>query len=324
MKKKLISIVSGCYNEENNVEELHHHVMEVMERFPQYDVELIIIDNASTDGTVAVLKRIAEQDRRVKIIVNNRNFGHIRSSYHAMLQARGDAVICIVSDLQDPPEMIADFLAKWEEGCKIVIGVKAKSKENPLMFAIRQFYYFLIHWASETKQVKGFTGFGLYDQCVIEHLREFAEPYPYMRGLIAEIGYNIYEIPYVQPLRKFGLTKNNFYSLYDLAMTGFVNYSRLPLRLATFTGFAVAAASMFVALFYLIYKLLYWNSFSIGMAPLVLGMFFFSAIQLIFLGIMGEYVGAILTQVKNRPHVIEKERINFDDDHHNPTMEEQR
>jgi glycosyltransferase involved in cell wall biosynthesis len=278
---------------------------------PEYTYEHIFIDNASSDETVKILKGIAEGDKRVKIIVNSRNFGHIRSPFHGILQAGGEAVISLVADFQDPPSMIVEFLKKWEEGYKIVVGVKTGSKESKIMFRIRKLYYYLIRSLSDIDQIKNFTGFGLYDQTVIGILRTIDDPYPYFRGLIADIGFTICKIGYTQPARKRGLTKNNFYTLYDMAMLGITNHSKAPLRLATMLGFFVAAASILFALIYFIYKLIFWSSFTVGIAPLVIGLFFFSSVQLFFIGIIGEYVGAIHTQVQKRPRVIEKERINF-------------
>jgi len=309
---KLISVVTPCYNEEANVGELYERVKEVFTHCPGYAYEHIFIDNASQDGTVEILRRIAVNDRNVKVIVNARNFGHIRSPYHALLQARGEAVISIVADLQDPPEMIPDFIRKWEAGYKIVIGVKEKSEESPLFFAVRKLYYNVIGRLSEIHLIKNFTGFGLYDRKVIEILRRIDDPYPYFRGLICDIGFERAEIPYVQPARRRGFTKNNFYTLYDIAMLGITNHSKVPLRLATMTGFAVAFFSLLVALGYFLYKLVFWDSFTVGIAPLVIGLFFFGSVQLFFIGIIGEYIGSIHTQVLKRPLVVEKERINFD------------
>ena len=229
-----------------------------------------------------------------------------------MCQCYGDAVIAMASDLQDPPETIPALVARWEEGYKVVIGVKNQSKENPLMFGLRKLFYNLLAKASETEQVKNFTGFGLYDRQFMDVLRGIDDPYPYFRGLVAELGFERAEVPFVQPKRERGRTHNNFYTLYDMAMLGFVNHSKLPLRLASFLGFGTAIVSLIVAIAYFIYKLVYWDSFSVGQAPLVIGLFFFSAVQLFFIGIIGEYVGAIHTQVRKRPLVIEKERINFE------------
>jgi polyisoprenyl-phosphate glycosyltransferase len=309
----LLSIVTGCYNEEDNILELYDRICKTMAtELPDYKFELIAIDNASTDRTVEVLKGMAAKDKRVKVIVNNRNFGHIRSGYHAFLQARGDAVIGMVSDLQDPPEMIPQFVKKWEEGYKIVLAQKTNSKESPLFFLLRRTYYYIVSTLSEIELVKNATGFGLYDQRVVEDLRRIDDPYPYFRGLICDLGYSRALIPFTQPTRKRGISSNNFYTLWDVAMLGITNHSKVPLRLATFFGLSVAALSFLFALSYFIYKLVFWNSFQVGQAPLVIGMFFIGAVQLVFIGLLGEYIGAIHTQVLHRPLVIEKERINFD------------
>jgi len=308
---KTISIVSSCYNEEGNLHDFYGRISTVMSVFPQYAYEIIIADNCSTDGSRTIIREIASNDKRFKAILNANNFGHIRSPYNALVQASGDAVVMLCSDLQEPPELIADFIRKWEEGYSVVCGVKPKSKENPLMFLLRRIYYRLLASCSEIHQIQNFTGFGLYDRKVIEALKKYHEPYPYFRGLISEIGFKRTEVPFVQAARKHGKTKNNFFTLYDMAMTGFVNHTKLPLRLAAFMGFVVAGLSMVAALVYFIYKLLYWDQFNVGLAPLVIGVFFFSSVQLIFIGIIGEYIGAIWTQVKNKPLVIEEERINF-------------
>lgn len=309
--KKFISIIIPCYNEEENIMDIYRQVKEVFDNLEGYAYEQIFIDNASKDNTVKMLKKIAEEDKNVKIIVNIRNFGHIRSPYYGLLQASGDAVIMISADLQDPPCLIKDFIKKWEEGFKIVIGVKNRSKENILMFNIRKLYYSLLKKFSETEQIKNFTGFGLYDKKFIDILRQFDEPYPYLRGLVAEIGFERAEIKFVQPRRKKGKSSNNFYTLYDMAMLGFVNHSKVPLRMAAFIGFIAAFISFLAAVFYFIYKIIFWDSFQVGIAPIVIGFFFFSSVQLCFIGIIGEYVGATYTQAKRRPLVIEKERVNF-------------
>ena len=312
MKKK-ISILTPCFNEEGNVEELYKQVKAQFEALKaRYDDEHIFIDNASQDRTVEILKGIAAKDKNVKIIVNASNFGHIRSPFYGLKQCYGDAVMLMVADLQDPPELIPEFLAKWEEGHQVVVGVKNKSKENPIMYGIRKLFYTLVRKMSETPMIDNFTGFGLYDKAFVDVLRATDDPYPYMRGFVAEYGGDIATVYYTQPKREHGKTSNNFYKLYDMAMLGFVNHSKVPLRLAVFIGFTIAALSLAVALFYFIYKLCYWDSFQVGNAPLVIGLFFFSAVQLIFIGILGEYIGAIHTQVRKRPLVIEKERVNFD------------
>jgi glycosyltransferase involved in cell wall biosynthesis len=308
---KLISIVTPCYNEEDNVREVYSKTKEIIESLKGYAYEHVFIDNASTDKTVNILKDIARVDKNVKLIVNSRNFGALRSPYYGLFQASGDAVILLFSDLQDPPALIKDFIKKWEEGFKIAIGVKTKSEENPIMFSVRKFYYFLIKRVSETEQITNFTGFGLYDRQVIDILRNFNDPYPYFRGSVAEIGFDMAKIEYVQPKRRKGKTTASLYGLYNTAMLGFVNHSMVPLRIATFTGFITAIISFMMAVVFLIYKLWYWAEVQLGMAPLAIGVFFFASVQLFFIGIIGEYIGAIYIQVKKRPLVIEKERINF-------------
>jgi len=313
---KRISIVTPCYNEAENVEDLHAQIVQIMSDLPAYEFEHIYIDNASNDGTVPILRRLAAADPRVKVILNARNFGHIRSPFHGILQAHGDAVICMSSDFQDPPVLIKELVGKWEEGFGAVLGVKTRSKESRLMFLLRRFYYRVLRKLSEVPLVENFTGFALYDQQVVRVLRQIDDPYPYIRGLIAEIGFETAKVEFVQPRRKRGITKNNFYSLYDMAMVGFTSNTKIPLRLATILGFIAAAVSFLIGLFYFVYKLIYWNSFTAGLAPLVVGLFFVGGVQLFFLGIVGEYIGAIYTQVRHRPLVVEKERINFGSEGH--------
>ena len=311
MSRRFISVVTPCYNEQGNVEELYRQIKAVFARLPDYEYEHIYIDNASHDGTVDILRRIAAADPAVKVIVNIRNFGHIRSPHHAFLQAKGDAVIVMVSDLQDPPPLIVEFLKKWEEGYKVVLGQKTESEESRIMYSLRSFYYRLVSRLSDVKLLQNVTGFGLYDREVVEQIRALNDVYPYVRGLISELGYPVARIPYRQPTRHTGITKNNFYTLYDMAMLGFTSHSKVPLRLATMLGFGLSLLSLFAAFGYLIYKLIYWNRFPVGQAPVVIGLFLFSSVQLFFIGIVGEYIGAIHTQVLKRPLVIEKERINF-------------
>jgi len=307
-----ISVVTGCFNEELNVRDLYEQVRVVVESLPGYTYEHLFIDNASTDGTVAVLRELAAADPRVKVIVNTRNFGHLRSPHHAILQATGEAVIYIVADLQDPPELIRQFVARWEEGYKVVVGVRAASAERPPMRWVRALYYTVIERLSEVPQVRNFTGFGLYDREVIEQVREIDDPYPYFRGLICDLGYRRAEITYSQPARQHGATKNNLYTLYDLAMLGVTNHSKVPLRLATMAGFLLSIVAIGVSVIYLVMKLLFWQTFSFGLAPVLIGIYFFGAVQLLFIGVMGEYVGSIHTQVYHRPLVVERERINLD------------
>lgn len=310
--RKSISILTACYNEEENVEELYDRVRAVMAGLNRYVYEHIFIDNHSEDRTVEILKRIAARDPNVKIIVNARNFGHIRSPHHALLQTTGDAVIGIVADLQDPPEMIPEFLRLWEEGNFMVLAIKRSSEEHSLMFWIRKTYYRWINKLSTIETFENFTGFGLYDRRVIEEVKKFNDPYPYFRGMIAEIGLPYATIPFDQPMRRHGITKNNFYTLYDIGMLGLTNLSKVPLRVAAFSGFVSAGLCFVLAMFYLLYKLVFWNSFSLGVAPLVIGIFFLGSIQLISVGILGEYIGSIHTRVYNRPLVVERERVNFD------------
>ena len=309
--KKLISILTPCFNEAENVDLLCERIRKTLAQLPDYNYEHVFIDNASTDDTVAKIKAQIANDKHIKLIVNARNFGAIRSSFHGLKQCYGDGFITMASDLQDPPEKIIDLVKKWEEGYKIVVGVKTKSKESWLKHTFRALFYNLMSKVSETKQIKQFTGFGLYDKAFTDILRQIDDPYPYFRGLVGELGFEHSEVEFVQPKRAYGKTTYNFYTLYDTAMLGFVNHSKLPLRLASFIGFGVAILSLLVAIGYFVYKLLYWDSFIVGTAPLVIGLFFFSSIQLFFIGIIGEYVGSIHTQVRKRPLVIEKERVNF-------------
>jgi glycosyltransferase involved in cell wall biosynthesis len=309
---RTISVITPCYNEEANVRELYTRVRAAIASAGSYSYEHIFIDNASLDNTLSELKRLAAQDKNVKVIRNTRNFGHVRSPIHALYQATGDAVIGIVADLQDPPEMIVDLVRKWEEGYPVVIGVKAASDESGLMFWIRKQYYRLVNRLSGVETYENFTGFGLYDRKVVDIIKQFDDPYPYFRGMIAEAGFRHFDIPYHQPARTRGITKNNFYTLYDIAMLAITNLSKVPLRLVTFSGFVGALVSILVSLAYLLYKLIFWSNFSVGIAPLVIGVFFFMSIQMLFMGIIGEYIGTIHTLVQKRPLVVEQERINFE------------
>jgi glycosyltransferase involved in cell wall biosynthesis len=311
MTRKLISVVSPCYNEEKNIQELYQQIKIVFEQLPSYDFELIFIDNASVDNTVSIIKTLIANDTRVKLIINARNFGHIRSPFYALLQTKGDAAILLASDLQDPPQLIKDFIAKWEEGYKIAVGVKSQSGESRMMFAIRKLYYNFSAKIANVRLIKNFTGFGLYDHSVIEILKDIDDPYPYFRGLISEIGFDVAEVEFIQPARKRGITKNNFYTLYDIAMLGITSHSKVPIRLATMAGFGLSLLSFIMAVLFILLKLIFWQHFSVGVAPILIGLFFFSSVQLFFIGLLGEYIGAIHTQILKRPLVIEKERINF-------------
>lgn len=305
-----ISIVTPCFNEEEIIQHMYNEVKKVMADLPQYEYEHLFIDNASSDQTVAILRDISAQDSHVKVIVNTRNFGHIRSPYHGITQASGDAVILMVADLQDPPHLIKDFLQKWKEGFKIVIGIKQSTHEKFPLSVIRRWYYRFVTRIAEVPLHNDFTGFGLYDRAVVNILRELDDPYCYFRGLIADLGFKTAKIPYHQPLRVRGITKNNFYTLYDMAMLGITTHSKVPIRLATLAGFSLAFMSLLVAASFLLLKLFFWSYFPIGIAPMLIAIFFFASVQLFFIGLLGEYILSIHTQVLKRPRVVEAERIN--------------
>lgn len=311
MPTPLISVVTPCYNEEPNVRALYLAVKREFEALPQYRYEHVFIDNGSTDGTREILRAIASDDSNVKVILNTRNFGPVRSPMHGLLQAEGDAVIGMAADFQDPPELITQFVAAWEAGARVALGVKNESDENWLMYRLRDVYYRLLASVADVEVVHQALGYGIFDRRVILALRHIADPYPFIRGLVAEIGYPVVRIPYRQAKRAQGKSKISTYQLFDVALQGIVSHSKVPLRIATLTGVATAVLSLFVGLCYFIAKLIWWQSFSLGIAPLVIGFFLLSAIQLIFVGVVGEYVGAIYTYVKNRPLVFEEERLNF-------------
>lgn len=306
-----ISIVTPGYNEEENITELYDAIQEIRRQNAEIEFEHIYVDNASTDNSVEVLRRIAARDKNFKVIVNARNFGHIRSPYYGLMQATGDAAVIMASDLQDPPALVSEFIKEWKENkTPICIGIKSTSDEG-LFFYVRKLYYWILAMISDSPQIQNFTGFGLYDRKVLDVLKKFRDPYPFFRGMIAEIGFKRREFKFNQPSRKRGITSNNFLTLWDIGMLGMTSYSKLPLRMATFFGFMVGVLSFVVGFAYLIYKLVYWDRFELGQAPIVMGIFFLGSIQLFFLGMVGEYIGAIYTQVKDRPLVVEAERINF-------------
>lgn len=312
MKKK-ISIVTPCYNEEANVEELYRQVKaQFVPMAGCYDYEHIFIDNASTDHTVDVLKRLAAADVNVKVIMNAMNFGHIRSPFYGLCQATGDAAMLMVADLQDPPELIPRFIEQWEQGYRVVVGVKNSSQESTAMYSMRTLFYKVIKAISETRQIENFTGFGLYDRSFLQLLRQIDDPYPYMRGLVAEYGGDLGTVYYTQPRRLHGKTHNGFYTLYDMAMLGIVNHSKVPLRLAAILGFIGSGLCVLAAVACVVIKIWFCHTLTLATALLVIALFFVASVQLLFLGVVGEYVGSILTQVRRRPLVIEKGRINFD------------
>jgi glycosyltransferase involved in cell wall biosynthesis len=310
-KKPLLSIVTPCFNEEDNIEELYQRVKAVILKIKKYDFEFIVIDNHSEDNTVEKLKILAKNDSSLKIIVNTRNFGHIRSPYYGILQSQGIATIYLASDLQDPPEIIPQFVTYWEEGYKLVMATKPVSEDSIFIHSLRKAYYRFLGRISNINVIMDSTGFGLYDKEVVEKLRELKDPYPFLRGLISELGYSVKTIPFSQAKRARGITKNNFYTLYDIGMLGIVSHSKAPIRIAAFIGILLGLGSFFVAIIFLILKLVYWNSFPLGIAPVVIGLFFLLGIQLMFIGILGEYIGSIHNYVQGRPLVVEKERINF-------------
>lgn len=308
----LISIVTPTFNEQDNVDALYVKIKAVTTSHTKYKFELIFIDNHSTDKTVEKLKKLAAIDPMVKLIINTRNFGHIRSPYYGILQSSGVATIYLASDLQDPPELISEFIKHWEQGYKLVMAAKPVSQGSKVMNKLRRHYYRFLDDISDITLVPDSTGFGLYDADVLEKLRQIEDPYPFLRGLICELGYEIKVVEFNQPRRLKGISKNNFYTLYDIAMLGVISHSKLPIRLATIAGFILGGLSLLVAMIFLIYKLLFWDSFPVGIAPVVIGLFFLFGIQLFFIGIIGEYVGSIHTYVQKRPIVVEKERVNFD------------
>lgn len=310
---KKVSILIPCYNEEENVGPMSEAIVNLFSNeLAQYDYELIFIDNNSNDKTRDILRMICRNNQKVKAILNAKNFGQFNSPYYGMLQTTGDCTIEMVCDFQDPIELIPQYLEAWEEGYKIVIGIKTSSKENPIMYRLRSLYYKIIRKFSDVEQIEHFTGSGLYDKSFIEILRNLNDPTPFLRGIVAELGYKRKEIPYEQPQRRAGKTHNNFAKLYDAAMLSITSYTKVGLRICTFLGIICGSVSVVIGLIYLVLKLLYWNKFAAGMAPVLIGMFFLGAIQLLFIGFIGEYILSINQRVMNRPLVIEEERINFE------------
>ncbi|MDO5155666.1 MAG: glycosyltransferase family 2 protein [Eubacteriales bacterium] len=309
---KRVSVLLPCFNEEENVIPMYEEIAKEFEKYKgKYELELVYIDNDSTDNTRSLLRKLCAQDNRVKAIFNAKNFGQFNSPYYGMLQVTGDCVITMVCDFQDPIDLIPQYLAAWEEGYKIVVGIKTSSRENKLIYWIRSLYYKMIKKFSDVEQIEHFTGSGLYDRSFIEVLRGLKDPSPFLRGIVAELGYKRKEITYEQPLRRAGVTKNNFYTLYDAAMLSFTSYTKIGLRLCTFMGLSCSAVSALIGMIYLILKLIYWDRFPAGMTPVLIGIFLLGSIQLIFIGFLGEYILSINQRVMNRPLVVEEERINF-------------
>ena len=308
--KKLISIVTPTFNEEKDIYLLSKAISIHMNN-SDFDYEHIIIDNASTDNTQEVIRKLCLESKKVKAIFNNRNFGHIRSPYYAILQTKGDAVILLAADGQDPPELIVKLIEKWNHGSDVVLLKRKSSKTNFFLESTKTFFYKIINLLSEIRLLEKTTGSGIFDKKIIEELRKLEEPYPYFRGLIMEITNKIDFVEFDQPNRKYGQSKNNFFTLFDIAMLGIIKHSKLPLRLMTVAGFVFSVLACITGIFFFIYKLLFWDSFQLGLAPIILGLFFGISFQILLLGIIGEYVGFTLTQVRKFPLVIEKERINF-------------
>lgn len=310
---KKISVMIPCFNEEENVKPMHASVTDVLKKeLPSYDYEILFIDNDSTDNTRRYLREICSSDNKVKAIFNAKNFGQFNSPYYGMCQTAGDCTICLCCDFQDPVEMIPQFVKEWENGYKIVCAIKTSSKENKIMRFLRTCYYKVIHKMSDVDQIEHFTGFGLYDKSFIQVLRDLDDPTPFLRGIVAELGYKRKDIPYEQQRRRAGKTHNNWATLYDAAMLSFTSYTKAGLRVATILGFVIAAISMSIALVYLVLKLVYWDKFAAGMVPLLLATLILGSVQLFFIGFLGEYVLSINKRVMKRPLVIEEERLNFD------------
>ena len=309
---KHISVMTPCYNEEGNIRNIYNAVKEQFDKMPQYTYEHIFIDNYSTDNSRKILRELAAEDSNVKVILNARNFGPNRSGSYGMLQGTGDALICIVCDLQDPPEMIPSFLQKWEEGYKVVLGQKTKSKENPLMFQVRKLYYKIMEKLSETEHLTNVTGYGLFDKEVLDMIKWMDDPDPYIRGLVTQLGYKWCLVEYTQQERTSGKSSYNFNRYFDFAITGLTHVSKKPLRIVTLAGLIMSAISFAIAIIYLVFKLVHWYDLDMGTAPILIGVFLLGSVQLACLGVIGEYIGAILTKVTKRPMVVEEERINFD------------
>jgi len=309
MSKK-ISIITPTFNEEKNIEKLCSEISKEMSKL-NYDYEHIVIDNHSNDGTISILKKIAARDNKVKVIINSRNFGHIRSPIYGMLQASGDACILMNSDFQDPIELIPKYIKEWEQGNQIILAQRISSDENFFLNSFKNFFYKFINKISDVPLMRNTTGSGLFTKNIVDQIRKIDDPYPYFRGLLSEISSQIKLIQFHQPKRSGGETKNNFYTLYDIGVLGIVKHSKLPLRLMTFIGFFTSIASIITAAVFFFYKILFWDSFEVGIAPLVIGLFAIASVQIFLLGFIGEYVMTILTHTRKLPLVVEKERINF-------------
>lgn len=311
--KKKVSIMIPCYNEQENVVPISEAVVKQMEELPQYDYELVFIDNCSTDNTRPLLRQICEKNSKIKAIFNVKNFGQFNSPYHGLCQTSGDCTIAMCCDFQDPVEMIPEFLKKWEEGYQIVCGVKTSSKENKLMYGLRTLYYKMIRKFSSVDQIEHFTGFGLYDRSFINVLRDLNDPTPFLRGIVAELGGKRIEVPYEQQKRRAGKTHNNFYTLFDAAMLSVTSYTKVGMRFAEFIGGIFVVLNLIIGVVYLVLKLIWWDTFVAGQAPTLIVVSLMSSVILMFLGFLGEYLSAINVRMMNRPLVVEEERINFEE-----------
>jgi len=311
MNAKKISIVTPTFNEEHNIKELCLNISNKMKEL-NYDYEHIVIDNSSTDKTILILEELTATNKKLKVIINSRNFGHIRSPIYGLLQASGDAMILMSSDFQDPIELISKYIEEWEKGHLVVMGQKTTSDENKLKHNFKKLFYKFINLISEIPLLMDTTGAGLYDKKIIEELRKTKDPYPYFRGLVSEITNDVKLIPFHQPKRNKGKTKNNYYTLYDLGIVGIIKHSKIPLRIITFIGLTASFLSFVISIIFLFRKIFNWDSFDVGVAPLIIGLFMLASIQIFLLGFIGEYVMNILQQTRNLPLVVEKKRINFD------------
>lgn len=309
---KTISIMVPCYNEEENVGLMYEALVKLFkDKLSNYYYEILFIDNKSKDKTRDIIRNICKKDKNVKAIFNTQNFGQFNSPYYGITQTTGDCTISVACDFQDPIDLIPEFIKWWEKGFKIVIGIKNKSEESPLVYALRNFYYKMLKKYSEVEQVEQFTGFGLYDKKFVDVLKNLDDPDPFLRGIVAELGYERKEIPFTQPKRLHGKTSNNWYRLYDAGMLGVTSYTKIGLRMATILGFIISIISIIIAIVYLILKLCNWNTFQAGIAPLVIGVFFLGGLEIFFIGFLGEYILNINQRVMHRPLVVEEERLNF-------------
>ena len=313
-RKKKVSVMVPCFNEQENVVAISEAIVKQLEALPQYDYEVLFIDNCSTDNTRPLLREICEKNKKIKAIFNVKNFGQFNSPYYGLCQTTGDCAISICADFQDPVELIPEFLNYWEQGYQIVCGVKTSSKESKFVYGLRTFYYKMIKRLSSVEQIEHFTGFGLYDKSFLDVLRSLDDPTPFIRGIVAELGGRRINVPYEQPLRRAGKTHNNWYSLFDAAMLSVTSYTKAGMRLAEFIGGSFVVLNLIIGMVYLIMKLIYWDRFVAGQAPIIIVISLLGSVLLAFMGFLGEYIAAINARLMHRPLVVEEERINFESD----------